>query len=86
MKSGVWSELAIQVLFNFLFENTLLAQWLSNPESWFGLQKIVEWLLQNIPLSVALIIPSILILSAVASILAVAIVFRFYQFKNTENN
>ena len=86
MKDGIWPEFPIEVVFNFLFENTLLAQWLSNPESWFGLQKIVEWLLQNIPLSVALIIPSFLILSAVASILAVAIVFRFYQFKNTENN
>ena len=86
MKDGIWPEFPIEVVFNFLFENTLLAQWLSNPESWFGLQKIVEWLLQNIPLSVALIIPSILILSAVASVLTLAIVFRFYQFKNTENN
>ena len=86
MKDGIWPEFPIEVVFNFLFENTLLAQWLSNPESWFGLQKIVEWLLQNIPLSVALIIPSVLILSAVASMLAVAIVFRFYQFKNIENN
>ena len=83
MKSGVWSELAIQVLFNFLFENTLLAQWLSNPESWFGLQKVVEWLLQNIPLSAALIIPSVLIFGAVVCISVVAIVFRFYQFKNS---
>ena len=86
MKDGIWPEFPIEVVFNFLFENTLLAQWLSNPESWFGLQKVVEWLLQNIPLSVALIIPSILILSAMASVLALAIVFRFYQFKNTENN
>ena len=86
MKDGIWPEFSIEVVFNFLFENTSLAQWLSSPESWFGLQKIVEWLLQNIPLSVALIIPSVLILSAVASMLAVAIVFRFYQFKNIENN
>ena len=83
MKNGMWSELPIQVLFNFLFENTLLAQWLSNPESWFGLQKVVEWLLQNIPLSAALIIPSVLIFGAVVCISVVAIVFRFYQFKNS---
>ena len=86
MKDGIWPEFSIEVVFNFLFENTLLAQWLSNPESWFGLQKIVEWLLQNIPLSAALIIPSVLIFSGMACILAVAIVFRFYQFKNAKNN
>jgi len=85
MKNGIWSEFPIGVVFNFLFENTFLAQWLSNPESWFGLQKVVEWLLQNIPLSVALIIPSILVLSGLACILAIAIVFRFYQFKSYEN-
>ena len=86
MKDGIWPEFPIEVVFNFLFENTLLAQWLSNPESWFGLQKIVEWLLQNITLSAALIIPSVLIFSGIACISAVAIVFRFYQFKNAKNN
>ena len=86
MKDGIWPEFSIEVVFNFLFENTSLAQWLSSPESWFGLQKIVEWLLQSIPLSAALIIPSVLIFSGVACISAVAIVFRFYQFKNAKNN
>ena len=86
MKDGIWPEFSIEVVFNFLFENTSLAQWLSSPESWFGLQKIVEWLLQNIPLSAALIIPSVLIFSGMACILAIAIVFRFYQFKNAKNN
>ena len=85
IKDGVWSEFTVMVVFDFLFENTLAAQWLSNPESWFGLQKVVEWLLQNIPLSVALIIPSVLIFSGMACILVVAIAFRFYQFKNSEN-
>jgi len=86
MKDGIWPELPIEVVFNFLFENTLLAQWLSSPESWYGLQRVVEWLLQNIPLSVALIIPSVLIISGTACISAMAIIFRFYQFKNTETN
>jgi len=85
MKDGVWSEFSIEIAFNFLFENTLLAQWLSNPESWLGLQKVVEWLLQNVPLSVALIIPSVLILTGMALLLTVAIGFRFYQFKVSEN-
>ena len=83
MKSGIWTEFPIQVLFSFLFENTLLAQWLIKPESWFGLQRVVEWLLNNIPLSAALIVPSLLIFGAVVCISIVAIVFRFYQFKNS---
>ena len=84
IKDGVWSEFTVMVVFDFLFENTLAAQWLSNPESWFGLQKVVEWLLQNIPLSVALIIPSVLVFGGMACISVVAIAFRFYQFKNSE--
>ena len=84
IKDGVWSEFTVMVVFDFLFENTLAAQWLSNPESWFGLQKVVEWLLQNIPLSVALIIPSIMVLGGMACVLIAAIAFRFYQFKTTE--
>ena len=86
MKNGIWSEFSIEVVFSFLFENTMLAQWLNNPESWFGLQRIVEWLLQNIPLSAALIIPSVLIFGGTACILAMTVVLRFYQFKNSENS
>ena len=85
IKNGVWSEFSIMVVFDFLFENSLVAEWLSDPESWFGLQKIVEWLLQNIPLSVALIIPSIMALSGIACMSIAALIFRFYQFKTREN-
>ena len=81
IKSGVWSEFAIIEVFNPLFGNTLAAQWLSNPESWFGLQKIMEWLLHNIPLSVALIVPSIMVLIGMVCVTIVALAFRFYQFK-----
>ena len=81
IKDGVWSEFATMEVFNFLFENTLLAKWLDNPESWFGLQKIMEWLLQNIPLSVALIVPSIMVLIGMVCVTIVALAFRFYQFK-----
>jgi len=81
IKDGVWSEFATMEVFNFLFENTLLAQWLDNPESWFGLQKIMEWLLHNIPLSVALIVASIMVLIGMVCVTIVALAFRFYQFK-----
>ncbi len=85
IKNGVWSEFATMEVFNFLFENTLIAQWLDKPESWFGLQKITEWLLYNIPVSVALIIPSIMVLVGVMCVTAVALALRFYQFKSEEN-
>ena len=85
IKNGVWSEFAIMEIFNSLFGNTLAAQWLSNPESWFGLQKIIEWLLHNIPLSAALIVPSIMVLIGMVCVTIVALTFRFYQFKNKKN-
>ncbi|MBT4375306.1 MAG: hypothetical protein HOD16_06425 [Nitrospina sp.] len=85
IKDGVWSEFATMEVFNFLFENTLIAQWLDNPESWFGLQKITEWLLYNIPVSVALIVPSIMVLVGMMCVSIVALILRFYQFKSEEN-
>ena len=84
IKDGVWSEFATMEVFNFLFENTLLAQWLDNPESWLGLQKIIEWLLYNIPISVALIVPSIMVLVGMMCVTVVALTLRFYQFKSRE--
>jgi hypothetical protein len=85
IKNGTWSEFATIEVFSFLFENTLVAQWLSKPESWFGLQKIIEWLLKNTPLSVALIVPSIIILVGMICLTFVALTFRYYQFKTQEN-
>ena len=85
IKNGTWSEFATIEVFNFLFENTLVAQWLSKPESWFGLQKIIEWLLKNTPLSVALIVPSIIVLVGMICLTFVALTLRYYQFKAQEN-
>ena len=81
IKDGIWTEFTIMVVFDFIFQNTLMAQWLTNPESWFGLQKVIEWLLINIPLSIALFIPSAFIFGVMVCISAIAIAFRFYQFK-----
>ena len=85
IKNGTWSKFASIEVFNFLFENTLVAQWISKPESWFGLQKIIEWLLKNTPLSVALIVPSIIILVGMICLTFVALTLRYYQFKAQEN-
>ena len=84
IRDGVWSEYTITVVFNFIFENTVISQWLSNPESWFGLQKTLVWLLENIPLSVALIIPSITVLCGMILISIVGLTLRYYQFKANE--
>ena len=85
IRDGVWSEYTITVLFNFVFKDTAVAQWLSNPESWFGLQKALEWLLQSVPLSVALIFPSITVLCGIIFISIAGLTFRYYQFKAKEN-
>ena len=86
LKDGVWSEFPIVLVFNFLFENTWLHQWFSNPESWIGLQKVVEWLVENVPLSLVLIVPALAAIGGTACLMATAMVVRFYQFKNTEKN
>jgi len=36
---GVWTEFPLFIVFNFLFENTALHSWITNPESMYGLQK-----------------------------------------------
>ena len=45
--NGVWTEFPLFVVFNFLFENTALHSWISNPESMFGLQRVVAWILEE---------------------------------------
>lgn len=83
---GVWTEFPLVMVFNFLFENTALHSWVTNPESWYGLQKVVSWLLENTPLSAALIVPGFILASALAGIMAVAIMIRYYQFKKIDKS
>ncbi len=78
---GVWTEFPLVMVFNFLFENTALQSWVTNPESWHGLQTVVAWVLENTPLSAALIIPGFILASALAGIMAGAVMIRYYQFK-----
>ncbi|GJL80275.1 MAG: hypothetical protein NPINA01_32640 [Nitrospinaceae bacterium] len=78
---GVWTEYPLAIVFNALFENTALHSWVSNPESWYGLQKVVAWTLENIPLSAALIVPGFILASILSGIMAGAIAIRYYQFK-----
>lgn len=83
---GVWTEYPLAIVFNTLFENTALHSWVSHPESWYGLQKVVAWTLENIPLSAALIVPGFILSSILAGIMGGAIMIRYYQFKKVEKD
>ncbi|HIE42567.1 MAG TPA: hypothetical protein EYP95_05000 [Nitrospinaceae bacterium] len=79
LQNGVWTEFSLFVVFNFLFENTALQLWMTQPDSWVGLQKVFSWILETVPLSFALIIPGFSIALFMAGTLAVAVVYRYYQ-------
>jgi hypothetical protein len=81
LQSGVWIEYPLLSVFTFLFENTALHQWIINPESWVGIQKLFLWVLESIPVSLALMIPGLSITIMAGGVLIMALVFRFYQFK-----
>ncbi|MDE1045380.1 MAG: hypothetical protein OSA05_08910, partial [Nitrospinaceae bacterium] len=82
LQNGTWTEFPLFVVFNFLFENTALHQWMVHPESWLGLQKMFSWFLESIPLSMALMIPGISIALFMAGTLVIALTYRFYQLRN----
>ena len=82
LQNGTWTEFPLFVVFNFLFENTALHQWVIHPESWLGLQKMFLWFLQSIPLSMALMIPGISIALFMTGTLVIALSYRFYQLRN----
>ena len=81
LQSGVWNEYPMLTVFNFIFENTSIQHWLTNPESWIGVQKLFLWFLESIPVSLALIVPGFSITLTAAGIFALALIFRFYQLK-----
>ncbi len=81
---GVWTEFPLFTVFNFLFENTALHSWILNPESMLGLQVVVSWILEHTPLSAALIVPGFIGATTMAATMALAVVIRYYQFKNPE--
>ena len=81
LQSGVWTEYPLLSVFNFLFENTALHQWIINPESWVGVQKLFLWFLESIPVSLALMITGFSIIIMAGGVLIMALAFRLYQFK-----
>lgn len=81
---GVWTEFPLFIIFNFLFENTALHSWIVNPESMYGLQVVVSWILEHTPLSAALIVPGFIFSASMAAIMGMAVVIRYYQFKKSD--
>jgi len=81
LQNGIWTEYHLFSVFNYFFENTEIHQWMTNPESWIGMQKLLLWLLESIPVSLALMVPGFSIAVSAAGIFFAALIFRFYQLK-----
>ena len=81
LQNGVWTEYDLFSVFNYVFENTEVHQWMINPESWVGMQKLLIWFMETIPLSLALMVPGFSIAISAIGIFFVALVFRYYQLK-----
>ena len=79
LQNGVWTEYDLFSVFNYIFENTEFHQWMINPESWFGMQKILIWLLEAIPVSLALMVPGFSIAILAIGIFFAALILRYYQ-------
>ena len=82
LQEGIWTEYPLLIVFNFIFDNTALQQWMLQPESWLGLQKLFSWFLEIIPLSAALMIPGISLALFMATTLLITFTYRFYQLRN----
>lgn len=81
LQDGVWSAIPLASAFDYFFQGTALHGWVSQPQSWLGLQEIVKWCLQNIPLSLALVVDGLALIFMVAVCMTLGLSFRIYQFK-----
>ena len=81
LQNGVWTEYNLFTVFNYVFENTEVNQWMINPESWIGIQKLLMWFLVAMPLSLALMVLGFSIAFSAIGIFFAALVFRYYQIK-----
>lgn len=85
LMQGVWTAYPVMGIFSALFEGTALGGWMAAPESWIGLQKLIRWLLETTPLSLALIVPGVLASLATLGLMVTATGIRYYQFKNVKH-
>ena len=84
LKDGVWNAMPLMAVFDFLFANTALQEWVQNPASWQGLHQVIEWNLTNVPLSLVLIVEGAVLSAGLLAIMALAILIRRFQFKHRD--
>ena len=82
LQDGVWTKLRLLDVFNFFFEGAAIQEWLNSPASWFGLHQIVDWCLNNIPISLTLILQGMFMAILTASFLFLSVIFRYIWIKS----
>ncbi len=65
--TGVWPSLSVMTLLVTWMPERLEGSWLLNPQSWFGLHKVVIGLL-DLPLALAALCASIVVLLAISAV------------------
>jgi hypothetical protein len=84
LQEGVWTAMPLMMVFNFIFDGTGLGAWMQNPDSWMGLQQIMEWLLIHTPISLVLIVNGLILSMLMTSVIIFAVMVRRFQFKHRE--
>jgi len=84
LQDGVWSAMPLMMVFSFLFDGTAFGAWMQNPDSWVGLHQVMEWLLVNTPISLALIVDGLILTAGMAATIVFAVMVRRFQFKHRE--
>ncbi len=79
LQDGAWTAYPIRVVFDFVFQGSIIQAWIVSPESWLGLHQLVLWGLENIPTSVVLILQGVLGVLIMSAVIASGVSFRFYQ-------
>jgi hypothetical protein len=57
LRSGFWQSISSIDGLSFIFQNTKFGLWLENPDSWYGIYDLANWL----PLSLAIVVTGVMI-------------------------
>ena len=78
LQNGIWEKLPLLRLFNYFFDGTALYLWFQDPGSWLGLHQLVSWTLENIPISLLLIMDGIVMSTVFGAGILMAACYRYY--------
>lgn len=81
LRDGNWTEFPLLAGFSYLFQGTPVQAWLNDPASWHGLHQVATWILENIPLSLTLIMDGAAMILTLSAMVATAIFLRYYQIR-----